>query len=61
MRSNHSYILCYLCSTDQGPPHNSNMSIKDVIEGSGTICGNGWVCNVYFLLNLNCVLRVYKF
>jgi alpha-amylase len=30
---------------DQGPPHNGDFSTKDVsINGDGTGCGNGWVC-----------------
>lgn len=36
-----------LQSTDQGPPHNEDMTIKDVTSGSDTVCGNGWVCHLY--------------
>ena len=31
-------------SSDDGPPHNGDMSTKSVISGSKSICGNGWVC-----------------
>ncbi|XP_045181184.2 alpha-amylase-like [Mercenaria mercenaria] len=28
----------------EGPPHNSDMSIKDVLVNVDMTCGNGWVC-----------------
>ncbi|XP_050415125.2 alpha-amylase [Patella vulgata] len=31
-------------STDQGPPHNSDFSAKDVTINQDGSCGNGWVC-----------------
>ncbi|XP_076082685.1 alpha-amylase-like [Mytilus galloprovincialis] len=31
-------------SSDDGPPHNGDMSTKSVNLGTKTICGNGWVC-----------------
>ncbi|XP_052766593.1 alpha-amylase-like [Mya arenaria] len=32
-------------SSDQGPPHNGDNSIKDVtVNADGKGCGNGWVC-----------------
>ncbi|XP_053383074.1 alpha-amylase-like [Mercenaria mercenaria] len=34
----------WFSSDSEGPPHNSNMSIKDVLVNSDMTCGNGWVC-----------------
>lgn len=30
--------------SDEGPPHNGDMSIKDVSINSDDTCGNGWIC-----------------
>ncbi|XP_064597212.1 alpha-amylase-like [Liolophura sinensis] len=30
--------------SDEGPPHNGDMSIKDVSVNSDDTCGNGWIC-----------------
>ena len=34
----------YLTSIAQGPPSNSDGSIKDVLINSDGTCGNGWIC-----------------
>ncbi|CAB0019451.1 unnamed protein product [Nesidiocoris tenuis] len=31
-------------TTDDGPPHNDDMSIKNVTISSEGVCGNGWIC-----------------
>lgn len=31
-------------SSDQGPPHNDDLSTKDVTINADGTCGNGWVC-----------------
>ncbi|XP_063406038.1 alpha-amylase-like [Mytilus trossulus] len=31
-------------NSDQGPPHNPDMSIKDVQWGNDFSCGSGWIC-----------------
>jgi alpha-amylase len=33
--------------SDQGPPHNSDYSIKGVPIMNDGSCGNGWVCHGY--------------
>ncbi|RUS76635.1 hypothetical protein EGW08_015611 [Elysia chlorotica] len=34
----------YFNSNDQGPPHNGDLSTKDVTINADGSCGNGWVC-----------------
>lgn len=34
----------YFHSSDEGPPHNSDYSAKDVTINADGTCGNGWVC-----------------
>ncbi|XP_062602028.1 alpha-amylase-like, partial [Saccostrea cucullata] len=34
----------YFQSSDEGPPHNSDYSAKDVTINADGSCGNGWVC-----------------